>query len=70
MSSPPAEQIFQSSHDVGIAHEKALFFAGGCLVYRIVFALKIVDVLWETRRCLVSGESQCLRQHGADEIIR
>jgi hypothetical protein len=70
MSSPPAEQIFQGSHDAGIAHEKALFFAGGCLVYRLVLALKITDVLWESRRGLVSGESQCLRQHRADEITR
>ena len=67
-SSPPAEQILQSSHDVGIAHEKALFFAGGRLVYRIVLALKITDVLRESSRGLVPGESQCLGQHGADEI--
>jgi hypothetical protein len=49
MSPPPAEQIFQGNHDVGIAHEKALFFVGGGLVYRVVLALKIVDVLWASR---------------------
>lgn len=61
MSSRPTEQILQSRYYVGIAHEKALFFAGRCLVDHVVLALKIVDVLWETRRCLVPGESQCLR---------
>ena len=62
--------FFQGSHDIGIAHDKALFFAGGRLVYRIVLTLKIVDVLWETRRGLVPGELQFPGQHRAHEIIR
>ena len=68
--SPPTEQILQSSHDVCIADEKTLFFAGGRLVYRVVLALKIIDGLRESSRGLVPGESQCLRQHRPDEIIR
>lgn len=48
--SPPAEQIFYGRHNVGVAHEKALFYVRRRLIYHVVLALNIVNALRKTRR--------------------